>query len=53
MAAHSPAIRPDDAPAPTGLRWKDGPGWAVAAAVVALIAVLNLTRISEFLYFQF
>lgn len=35
------------------LRWRPTRGWAVATGIVAGIGVLALTRISEFLYFQF
>jgi hypothetical protein len=33
--------------------WRPTPAWAVAAGVVGALGVLSLTRISEFLYFQF
>jgi alginate O-acetyltransferase complex protein AlgI len=35
------------------LAWKPNAGWAFGAAVVAVGGVLALTRVSEFLYFQF
>jgi D-alanyl-lipoteichoic acid acyltransferase DltB (MBOAT superfamily) len=33
--------------------WRPSRGWAVAAGVTAALGVLALTRVSEFLYFQF
>jgi D-alanyl-lipoteichoic acid acyltransferase DltB (MBOAT superfamily) len=38
---------------PSWLRWQPTRRWATAFAVIAAIAILSLTRISEFLYFQF
>jgi len=35
------------------LRWKPTPAWACAIALVTLLALMSLDRISEFLYFQF
>jgi alginate O-acetyltransferase complex protein AlgI len=35
------------------LGWKPTPAWATAVAVVAAVGVLALSRVSEFLYFQF
>jgi alginate O-acetyltransferase complex protein AlgI len=35
------------------LLWKPNAGWAFGAAIVAVGGVLALTRVSEFLYFQF
>ncbi|WP_069472773.1 MBOAT family O-acyltransferase [Candidatus Marithrix sp. Canyon 246] len=34
-------------------QWQASPAWAVSMALVATVAVLSLTRVSEFLYFQF
>ncbi len=34
-------------------QWQPSPAWAVSMALVATIALLSLTRVSEFLYFQF
>jgi D-alanyl-lipoteichoic acid acyltransferase DltB (MBOAT superfamily) len=36
-----------------GLKWRPTPMWAIATGVAAAAGVLSLTRISEFLYFQF
>lgn len=35
------------------LRWRPTPGWAVVMSVVTVVSVLHLSRVSEFLYFQF
>jgi D-alanyl-lipoteichoic acid acyltransferase DltB (MBOAT superfamily) len=35
------------------LRWRPTAGWAVAVGVLGLVALTRLTRVSEFLYFQF
>jgi hypothetical protein len=35
------------------LRWRLSPGWAMAVGGLFAAGVLSLTRISEFLYFQF
>lgn len=35
------------------MEWRLTPAWAVFSGVVFVIAVLGLTRVSEFLYFQF
>jgi D-alanyl-lipoteichoic acid acyltransferase DltB (MBOAT superfamily) len=37
----------------TRLQWQASAAWAVSMALVATIALLSLTRVSEFLYFQF
>jgi D-alanyl-lipoteichoic acid acyltransferase DltB (MBOAT superfamily) len=34
-------------------RWRPTPAWASASAIVAAAAMTNLSRVSEFLYFQF
>jgi hypothetical protein len=33
--------------------WQPSAGWAVLVGLLAAVAVLHLTRVSEFLYFQF
>ena len=35
------------------LAWRNTTGWAIGIGLLAAIAVLAMTRISEFLYFQF
>ncbi len=37
----------------TFLEWKPNTVWAILISVIAIYVMLNLTRISEFLYFQF
>jgi D-alanyl-lipoteichoic acid acyltransferase DltB (MBOAT superfamily) len=39
--------------APPRLRWQPDRRWAVALAVAAAVCLLNLSSITEFLYFQF
>jgi len=36
-----------------GLCWRPSPAWAGATACIMVIALLHLTRVSEFLYFRF
>lgn len=46
--ADGPATAP-----PKWLQWRPTGGWAFAMSALTVIAVLHLSRISEFLYFQF
>ena len=41
------------APRRTWLQWRPRPGWALLTASLALAALINLSHVSEFLYFQF
>lgn len=41
------------ATARTSLRWQPNTKWALATAVLLVVALLNLANVSEFLYFQF
>ena len=41
-----------DAPLPR-LRWEPTPAWALLAAGMTLLAILNLGQVEEFVYFQF
>ena len=34
-------------------RWSLSPGWAIVSGVVVFIGVISITRVSEFLYWQF
>lgn len=43
----------DPPPATTRVLWKPSLMWAIGAAVLFTIALLNLTKPSEFLYYQF
>jgi alginate O-acetyltransferase complex protein AlgI len=38
---------------PDWLRWRPSAPWAICAGITAALGVLGLTRVSEFLYFQF
>jgi D-alanyl-lipoteichoic acid acyltransferase DltB (MBOAT superfamily) len=54
MADHLPQMRGRAAAlAPRLLRWRLSPGFAVACAVAAIVALGHLANVSEFLYFQF
>jgi alginate O-acetyltransferase complex protein AlgI len=44
---------PVDARQPGRLTWKPGAAWALFTSALFLAAVINLTRVSEFLYYQF
>jgi alginate O-acetyltransferase complex protein AlgI len=35
------------------LEWQPSFAWALVAALVSVLALINLTHVSEFLYFQF
>ena len=61
MADSSPCLNP---PAPTkktlflqqfwqNLKWRPGYVWACIMSVVTVVSVVNMTRVSEFLYFEF
>ncbi|WP_317202951.1 MBOAT family O-acyltransferase [Janthinobacterium sp.] len=52
FAAHRPCI--DAVPqGPRRLAWTPGRRWAVALSALLTICVVNMNRVSEFLYFQF
>ena len=44
---------PDERPVSAFVQWQPTPSWAFVAAVLFTVALLNLTKPSEFLYFQF
>jgi D-alanyl-lipoteichoic acid acyltransferase DltB (MBOAT superfamily) len=46
-------VRPARGPLADRLRWRPTAGWALAVALLAIVALTHLTRVSEFLYFQF
>ncbi len=52
MARHAPALE-TVAAAPRRPLWKPSPGWAVVIGALTAVAMLHLTQVSEFLYFQF
>jgi hypothetical protein len=53
MRAYAPALNIPGAPVPRRYRWRPTMPWAIGAGVLALIAFLMLTHVSEFLYFRF
>ena len=54
MIRFQPALQlPQDATVPRRLLWQPNMRWALALAVLALFAVLSISKVSEFLYFQF
>jgi hypothetical protein len=44
---------PGDVPANSRLAWHPSAAWALLTAAMFIAAVVNLTRVSEFLYYQF
>ena len=52
MARYAPALE-TVAAAPRRPSWRPSRGWAVAMGIFGAIAMLHLTQVSEFLYFQF
>ena len=52
---HRPVIPtyPDELLPPGRLSWRPSAAWALATAALLLAAVINLTHVSEFLYYQF
>ncbi|MGB0748691.1 MAG: MBOAT family O-acyltransferase [Magnetospiraceae bacterium] len=53
MAAYRPVYEAHKATRRSRFRWRPGPISALALAVMASLSLLSLTRVSEFLYFQF
>jgi len=53
MRAYAPALNIPGTPASRWYRWRPTMPWAIGAGVLALIAFLMLTQVSEFLYFRF
>jgi len=52
MARYAPALETVTA-APRRPTWRPSRGWAVVIGTFGAIAMLHLTQVSEFLYFQF
>ena len=50
LALHEPALGETK---PTARAWSPTPRWAIAIALIFVLSVVNLSRISEFIYFQF
>jgi len=53
MRAYAPALNIPDVPLSKRIRWRPILPWAIGSGVLALIAFLMLTQVSEFLYFRF
>jgi D-alanyl-lipoteichoic acid acyltransferase DltB (MBOAT superfamily) len=53
LTGYSPTDRPGDAITRRWLRWMPSPPWAVVVGCAFALAFLSLSKISEFLYFQF
>jgi len=53
MSRATPALEFDAAAVKTRLLWQPNRRWAVATSVIGVVGILALTRVSEFLYFQF
>jgi hypothetical protein len=55
MGRHFPAlaIYQGDKQAVSWLLWKPTILWSIAAALMAIIGLANITKVSEFLYYQF
>ena len=53
MGRFKPAIEQVDVLPPPRPMWMPSARWAIIMGVVAAVAMLHLTRVSEFLYFQF
>ena len=43
----------EDIPAPGRLSWRPSAAWALLTAALLITAAVNLTHVSEFLYYQF
>lgn len=52
MARFEPALEAVSPPNNPPI-WQPGVGWAVVMGLVAVVAMLHITQVSEFLYFQF
>ena len=55
LARFTPTLEacPEQAPTLTYCRWNFAPRYAVAAGALAFVALIAITRVSEFLYWQF
>jgi D-alanyl-lipoteichoic acid acyltransferase DltB (MBOAT superfamily) len=48
-----PGEAPDDLPPALPLAWSPSPRWALATGLLAAASLVSLSRVSEFIYFQF
>jgi hypothetical protein len=49
-------VRPADQPFKKfweRFQWRISPGWAITVSIIATTAILGMSQVSEFLYFQF
>jgi hypothetical protein len=53
MACYRPALGVSSSENPARLTWRPDLAWAIAIALMALVGLLQLSHVSEFLYFQF
>ena len=53
IGAHYRPVLRADAPPAARLSWRPTWPWTIAVAILAALALLNLSNISQFLYFQF
>ena len=54
LARFNPALAGPETVQPAGYgRWSLSPGWAVAFGAIAFLGIISITRVSEFLYWQF
>jgi hypothetical protein len=53
MQRFSPALGVSASATSRRWLWRPNPWWAAASAILLAIALLNLTQVSDFLYFQF
>ncbi len=51
--AYEQLTRQERASCPNWLQWRRNIGWGMVMSAMTVVAVLHLSRISEFLYFQF
>jgi alginate O-acetyltransferase complex protein AlgI len=53
LGRFQPALNFLETQAPARLSWRPSPGWAAIVATITAFGLLSLTRVSEFLYYQF
>jgi len=53
MNRHNPAIGTDGFPINRRIEWRPTLMWAILTATIAVFSLSSLTKVSEFLYFQF
>ena len=50
---HDESPEPEASPSRPWIRWRPTATWAAAIAALMSVAMMNLSKVSEFLYFQF